>query len=668
VSIATATADVSASRHERERSAALRIPGTLNLALVCTVIAADGALLWTASHASSWWLIAIAAVVFSYTNNTAYSLLHECVHGKLHPSRAVNEWGGRLLAACFPTGLTFHRLCHLGHHRRNRTEAERFDYYTADDNRFVKFVQWYGILTGCYWLIPPLGCVLMLVTPRALLRRVVQTGPDDQTGTAAMLGGVVEAMGVKMRAEILLSIAVQAIAWVALDLSWVGWLACYAAFAVNWSALQYADHAWSELDVENGAWNLSVGRTVQYIFLNYHHHLAHHQHPHVPWIHLGRFVDATTPRPSFLRIYLSMWAGPRPLPEGLIPESVTSPEWIVERLAAIDPRDVRLIGDARETYPDVRAEDCTHERLQAITRERGVDFATAFLYDRVRSEPRTRAFLERLARTTSADLDAARPRLRVLIAPGAFYREHPQFGSDGRVVREAASRLGLRVETIPSASVGTVRENALVVREWLARLFDERNQTEPVVLVSLSKGAADVRVALDQLGTRPPALRAWIQICGLVHGTPCADRGMASWWRRMPVSAYLRLRGGRFTLVEELAAGSLSSTTSALLAPRFVPPSGLHTINIVAFPMRRHLIGISRARQRYMAAWGPSDGLALLRDEIVEPGVTLPVWGTDHYFRLSGIPDVLCRVFHDLDRQLDRIDDQIEQIEEKARA
>ena len=66
---------------------------------------------------------------------------------------------------------------------------------------------------------------------------------------------------------------------------------CYAAFAINWSSLQYTDHAFSKLDVRDGAWNLRVNPSTRLLFLNYHHHLAHHRHPQVPWIHLGRFVD-----------------------------------------------------------------------------------------------------------------------------------------------------------------------------------------------------------------------------------------------------------------------------------------------------------------------------------------------------------------------------------------
>ena len=293
------------------------IPGALNIAVAATVLGANAVLLWAASHATSWIGMLAAAAAFSYTNNTAYSLLHECVHRKFHRAPRVNEWFGRSLSASFPTGFTFHRLCHLGHHRRNRTEVERFDYYEPGDNRFLKFVQWYGILTGLYWLMPPLGCVLVLLIPRrALLRAVDARGSTaaERIGAEAMLEGVSGASGPRMRLEILFSAAVQSLAWLLLDLSLAGWAACYAAFAINWSALQYADHAWSELDVRDGAWNLRVNRVVQYIFLNYHHHRAHHQHPEVPWIHLGKFVDFTAPRPSFVSIYLSMWKGPRPLP------------------------------------------------------------------------------------------------------------------------------------------------------------------------------------------------------------------------------------------------------------------------------------------------------------------------------------------------------------------
>jgi fatty acid desaturase len=80
---------------------------------------------------------------------------------------------------------------------------------------------------------------------------------------------------------------------------------------VNWSALQYADHAFSPLDPKDDAWNLKVNPVVRALFLNYHHHLAHHNAPQVPWLHLPKLVRPDSAQPSFWRIYLRMWRGPR---------------------------------------------------------------------------------------------------------------------------------------------------------------------------------------------------------------------------------------------------------------------------------------------------------------------------------------------------------------------
>jgi fatty acid desaturase len=302
---------------EAEAVIRLPIPARLNVALAIVSTAAAGALLWLVSRPVPLPYRLLGAIAFSYVNNTVFSLLHEAVHCVLHPSARVNSLCGRFLAAFFPTSFTLQRLFHLGHHRRNRSAAERFDYITPGENVLLKNVQWYGILTGLYWLLPPLSCILYLLSPRVFSSKLIQ-GEDAawsrQSGTDAMVADVERLPAMTVRAEIVFAIAWQAALFLALDLTWSGWLLCYAAFAVNWSSLQYADHAWSPLDPVRGAWNLRVNRAVQWIFLNYHHHGVHHENPKIPWIHLPRFIDDAGPRPSFLRIYLSMWKGPRPLP------------------------------------------------------------------------------------------------------------------------------------------------------------------------------------------------------------------------------------------------------------------------------------------------------------------------------------------------------------------
>ena len=305
-----------------ETAAATRvIPGRLNLALLALVAVVDAGALWWASHAiktdAGWWWVATAAIVFSFANNTAFALLHEAVHGVLHEKKPVNRWAGRFAAALFPTGLLVQRAFHITHHRNNRSRFEQFDYIHPGDVKWLKYAQWYAILTGVYWLVTVLGVVAFALVPQALRIRLLR-GQESRVAGQTSSGPYLDALDalppVAARLELLGSALFQTGLFLALDLSWQGWLVCYAAFALNWSSLQYADHAFSPLDKDTGAWNLRVHPLVGRIFLNYHFHLAHHQHPNASWIHLPRLADPETPRPHFLSIWWSMWRGPRPFP------------------------------------------------------------------------------------------------------------------------------------------------------------------------------------------------------------------------------------------------------------------------------------------------------------------------------------------------------------------
>ena len=298
-------------------------PGGLNVALACAAYAGAASCLWLASRGGALALVA-GAIGFSYLGNTIFSLLHESVHGIFHRSRGVNAAFGCLSAAFFPTGYSFQRVCHLGHHRRNRTDAEMFDYFTPGESRFLKAYRLYSLLTGFYWLSVPTGCLLYLLGGRALTSRGFRRRVASPMGFEPMVADLEQAPAGRARLEIAFSFAFQVGLFAALDLTLLGWAACYAAFALNWCALQYTDHAWTARDIRNGASNLRVNRLVQYLFLNYHHHLAHHQHPHVPWLYLGELVDFSAERPGFWRTYLSLWRGPRlttePAPRRIDPE------------------------------------------------------------------------------------------------------------------------------------------------------------------------------------------------------------------------------------------------------------------------------------------------------------------------------------------------------------
>jgi hypothetical protein len=293
--------------------------------------------------------------------------------------------------------------------------------------------------------------------------------------------------------------------------------------------------------------------------------------------------------------------------------------------------DADVLARARAAYPGVEYEHCNGELLGDLSRRHGVDFATTFYFDRIRRAPQNRALVEALDREPPPPI--APRRGKVLIVPALFYRERPEIGGDGLVVQRAAREAGLDAEMLPIPSAGTARENAAVLRSLLPDRV-----TEPTVVVSLSKGAADTRLAFESMTTIPEGLRAWVIVSGLVHGTPAIDWLLARWWRRVALQ-YLLARGGAPT---ELAS---EFTTRSALSRRASAPAGLLVVNLIGCPLSHHLTTrFGRMRHRQMAHLGPNDGLTLLRDAIVEPGLVYPVWGTDHYFKSPGVPELMRRL------------------------
>lgn len=287
------------------------IPERLNIGLSLAGWCSATAFLWLGSHGPGFAGKAVGCVGFALAVSMLFSLLHESVHGVFHRNRAANDGFGVVSAAFFPTTFSIQRLCHIGHHRRNRTDAEMFDYCPSGTPMLLARFRLLCLLTGFFWSAAPLGVILYAVGIfRLPLFRERIAG---FYGLRPMVEDVCNAPAVRVRAEILISVAIQAALIVGLDLSLVGWFACYWTFALLWCSIQYSTHAWTARDIRNGAWNLRVARITRLMFLNYHCHLAHHRFPAVPWPFLPELVGAEERRPTWLGSYLSLWAGPRPV-------------------------------------------------------------------------------------------------------------------------------------------------------------------------------------------------------------------------------------------------------------------------------------------------------------------------------------------------------------------
>jgi hypothetical protein len=266
----------------------------------------------------------------------------------------------------------------------------------------------------------------------------------------------------------------------------------------------------------------------------------------------------------------------------------------------------------------------TADELRAIGEREGVDAATALLYRAVRDAPRQRAFIGAVQAQ-----DGAPPPpddVRLVIVPGAFYREHAHSGADGRVVREEAGRLGWPVDLIPVASTGSVIENARAICRWLG---EQRNCR--IVLVSLSKGGSDLKQALRQPDAEEAFRRvvAWINLCGILSGTPMADWMLSRHPGAVLNRLYYRLLGVGLEFLSDLRRSS-----DSLLAPALEIPAHLRMISIAGFPQRRHLTSaMARRCHARLAVHGPNDGVIVLADACGLPGLIYPVWGADHYLR-----------------------------------
>ncbi len=281
-------------------------------------ICSNALLLWITAHASSPIMMLAAALLFAFSNNMLFALMHEAVHGNFDPSPGWNRLAGSISATFFPTSFTLQCSAHLTHHRNNRSVLERFDYIAPSESIPLKTAQWYSILTGLYWLgIPVFLVIYVFFAELVPWRRLIREGSgfSQQTSAGEFLESVMRLPVWRVRAEFAFSLAVQALLIWMLDIGWGCWMLCYGLFALAWSSLQYADHAFSPLNRIEGTWNLKVGGFTRIAFLNYHHHLAHHRDPNCHWQDLpSRSEDSGVPSRRFLSILLLMWNGPRLLP------------------------------------------------------------------------------------------------------------------------------------------------------------------------------------------------------------------------------------------------------------------------------------------------------------------------------------------------------------------
>ena len=288
--------------------------------------------------------------------------------------------------------------------------------------------------------------------------------------------------------------------------------------------------------------------------------------------------------------------------------------------------------------------------LRRLTCRFSPDFATLVLYDRLRNDPQSRQLrltYEQILRgeqpdgttfTGSTTPDSVgtgrttldRSSIEVLIIPGFLYRSVPGTGASMAAQRRALEKDGWRVHLIPVAENAAVECNARIVASAVRRFSEEGRN---VVLISSSKGGAETAMALGTVlqPEETQHVRAWINVCGILHGTPLSDEVAAK-----PLLARLRLR--RHAGTSDLTGAlSLTSGRSERRFRRVSLPEHILVVNYIAVPLSCHITRETELGYRTLKAYGPNDGRGVLADQIFPGTPVITEFGLDHYFRGNGV-------------------------------
>lgn len=288
------------------------IPERLNIFLAVMIVSLCLLILWAAGQVTSWWGVGFLSVAYAFVMSAGYALGHEAEHDIFHSRKVINDLGGAALGIFFPASFQLRRQGHIGHHLRNRSDDEAFDLFLPGESRLWKFLQFYGILSGFFWLVIVLSNIPALLWPTWLAQRKI--GFDR--ATVALQESLNPKYFRLIQLEALAIFLVHGSMIYCFHIPFWRYFTVLCGFGFLWSTLQYIHHYGTVRDVQKGASNLRTWRIFDLVWLNHHWHLNHHLSPTTPWIYLPQVkVEESSPRLGFWEAYFRMWRGPRPTEE-----------------------------------------------------------------------------------------------------------------------------------------------------------------------------------------------------------------------------------------------------------------------------------------------------------------------------------------------------------------
>jgi len=277
---------------ERERAGfRTEIRTALNLAYVAVILLANVVLflalpLWLPPK-TGWW--ALLALPLALTAVTHWGLIHEAVHGVLHPDRRVNRLLGHVLSIAFLCPYNILRFGHLCHHALNGRPSDRPELYDPARRRpgLCRAWYYYRLFFGLYG--GELFCVLLCYVPRQRLRRITRHLAYGDNPDSLQMPDIAERQLTDPRPLLLLRLEATAIllllgGGLALYGAWFPLL--LAALVVRGTLISFLDNAPHYSmplgDIRQGH-DLRLSPVLRWLVMNGNFHGTHHRHPTLPW-------------------------------------------------------------------------------------------------------------------------------------------------------------------------------------------------------------------------------------------------------------------------------------------------------------------------------------------------------------------------------------------------
>ncbi len=304
--------------------------------------------------------------------------------------------------------------------------------------------------------------------------------------------------------------------------------------------------------------------------------------------------------------------------------------------------EIELLNSAVD-HPAVRSDEgVDRDHLNALSKERGLEFATAVFFHRVNREAETRRYLDRI-QTIARGIERNGGKLPqfnredvwLAMVPAMYYDSNASVGGDGRDIRNMASRLGIPNELVVVNPDGSVDQNGEFLCAWLD---SRKNNGRKYIFASISKAALDIKRAIQMCGADGSFdnVRGWLNVGGVNRGSLLVNE-MDGYW-------VYRWRARYFFWREDYTYESFLSVRVDPELPHYAHvrlPPRMKTVNVIATPTAQHLTLRAEEAYKILSKQGPNDGLTLLADAYMPGAINVSLWGNDHYFAVPEQREVL---------------------------